>query len=354
MQKINLSTNHLNYDIEIGSGFFDKIPLWLAEDFDYPKVFILTDENVGKIYLETFLKGFESTAIKVHYFVVPAGESSKSLSKCEEIYEVMIQKGITRKDLVITLGGGVVGDLGGFVASTYLRGVDFIQIPTTLLSQVDSSVGGKVGVNLASGKNLVGSFYHPKAVYIDIDVLNTLEDKEFKSGMAEVIKYGLIKDKNLFSLLESNDLSSIKSVIGEVIKRCIEIKAEVVAADEKESYIRMILNFGHTFGHAVEKAGDFSKYTHGEAVGIGMALIVKGLLAKKLVDTSVYTRTLKVLNAYGLNIIHPYDHDALIEYVQSDKKKIEDFIQVVLLKSIGECYIEKVDNKWLREILEAE
>jgi 3-dehydroquinate synthase len=244
------------------------------------------------------------------------------------------------------MGGGVVGDMGGFVASTYLRGIPFIQIPTTLLSQVDSSIGGKVAVNLPEGKNLVGSFYHPNAVFIDTEALDTLDTRVFNDGMSEVIKYGCIKDNELFNkLLNYKDIAELKENLEDIIFNCCYIKKLVVEADEKETGERMLLNFGHTIGHAIEKYFNYKEYTHGEAVAIGMNLI--SALAEKdgLTEAGTNEVIKKILIKYCLPLeVKNLDTNKIIDTIKLDKKNIEKDLNIILLNRIGDSYIHKLDN----------
>ncbi|MGL5352029.1 MAG: 3-dehydroquinate synthase family protein, partial [Clostridium sp.] len=239
-----------SYPILIENGLIEKVGYEVQKVFKGKKIFILTDENVNSFYGEKVKSLLENVGYVVKKLVLKPGEETKNYTSVEGIYNELLDFKITRSDLIITLGGGVIGDLGGFVASTFLRGVDFIQFPTSLLAQVDSSVGGKVGVDISRGKNLIGSFYHPKAVIIDPDVLNTLKPRFFNDGMAEVIKYGCIKDKNFFNELQSyKDKEDVINNIGKIIHTCCAIKRDVVEKDEKDKGDRMLLNFGHTLGH---------------------------------------------------------------------------------------------------------
>lgn len=351
MQKIKLDLKENSYDVFIDSGYFNDIPTMINDSFSYHKVTIITDDHVSELYLEQIKKEFSKLNVICSEYIIPHGETSKSIEMLTNIYSHLIEHNMTRTDAIIALGGGVVGDLAGFAAATYLRGIDFIQIPTTLLSQVDSSVGGKVAVNLPQGKNLVGNFYHPSAVYIDTEVLNTLEKREFISGMAEVIKYASIKDKSLFDILISHDLDSIYSVIEEIIVKCVQTKADIVMKDEKESYERMLLNYGHTVGHAIEKYYDYQKYNHGEAVGQGMLYMLKASLKAALIDKHTYDSLVELLGVYGLLFEETYPLDILMTYIKNDKKSVKDKINIVLIKTIGESYIEKVTYDYLEKFL---
>ena len=260
-----------SYNILIEKGLLNKLGEELKNIYFGEKIFIITDENVDKYYGSKVKDELDKIGYKTRKMVLAPGEKTKSFSTLPSIYNELLDFKLTRKELIITLGGGVIGDLGGFVASTFLRGVSFIQIPTSLLAQVDSSVGGKVAVDLEKGKNLVGSFYQPKAVFIDPDVLNTLPEKFYKDGMAEVIKYGCIKDRDFFYMLKSlKSREEVMNNIEDILYKCCYIKKSVVERDEKDLGERMLLNFGHTLGHAIEKYYNFTGYSHGEAVAIGM------------------------------------------------------------------------------------
>jgi len=352
MQSLTLNLQKSSYQITIGKNYFSQIPKLIDQTFSYKKITIITDDNVGKLYLNPLIEAFNTFDYQIGVMTIPHGEASKSMGQLEEIYSFLIEEKMTRKDLIIALGGGVVGDIAGYAAATYLRGVDFIQIPTTLLSQVDSSVGGKVAVNLPQGKNLVGAFYHPKAVYIDTAVLDTLPHREIKSGMAEVIKYAFIKDKKLFDHLSKLNYSTLKDDYGSIIRTCIVIKAQVVEEDEKENHYRMLLNFGHTIGHGIEKKYNYKTYNHGEAVGHGMYMMLQGLYKKNMITETIYKKSLELLNQYELVLDLDLDTDELIEYIKNDKKTVSDKINVILIKDIGESYIETVSFSWLKEIME--
>lgn len=355
MQKISVDLGDKKYEIFIDSNLLEKIPRMIKEKFSHSKYLIVTDENVSELYLNELEQYFIKLDMKVIHHVIPAGEMSKSIFELEKIYDALAINNLTRNDAIIAFGGGVVGDLSGFAASTYLRGVDFIQIPTTLLAQVDSSVGGKVAINLKHGKNLAGNFYQPKAVYIDIDILNTLPEREFKSGLAEIIKYACIGDERLFNLLFSyKDNSAFKRDLTKIIKKCLEIKVKYVVEDEKESHLRMHLNFGHTVGHGIEMYFNYIKYNHGEAVSIGMSYILAGATKLGLVDPVVNEKVQNLLKKYNMPISCDInDTHRLMSYIKNDKKSEGDFINIVLLNKIGDSYIYKIGmEKFEKLILE--
>ena len=316
------------------------------------KIFIITDENVDKYYGSKVKDELDKIGYKTRKMVLAPGEKTKSFSTLPSIYNELLDFKLTRKELIITLGGGVIGDLGGFVASTFLRGVSFIQIPTSLLAQVDSSVGGKVAVDLEKGKNLVGSFYQPKAVFIDPDVLNTLPEKFYKDGMAEVIKYGCIKDRDFFYMLKSlKSREEVMNNIEDILYKCCYIKKSVVERDEKDLGERMLLNFGHTLGHAIEKYYNFTGYSHGEAVAIGMYNISLKSEDEGITEKGVAEEIKEILINYDL----PYkvdikDNNKIIDTISLDKKNIGNVLKVILLKSIGESIIYDTTSDFFKVV----
>ena len=288
----------------------------------YDEILIITDDNVYNHQLELFTKTLNSKIL--YEYVIPSGEYSKSLDVYETLINYIIKINLSRKSLIIALGGGVVGDLAGFVASTYMRGIDFCIVPTTLLSQVDSSVGGKVGINIGNFKNIIGSFYQPKLTYININSLNTLCDDDFLSGMSEVIKYGIIYDYSFLYFLKVNSgkiLNKEKESIYYIIKKCVEIKSKIVLEDEKESGLRKILNFGHTFAHGLENLLHIS---HGYAVSIGMSIAFKLAFYENLIEKNYYDYFLEVLSLYNLPISFYSDdkdiENKILQIIKSDKK----------------------------------
>lgn len=340
-----------SYNILIEKGLLDRLGREVKSVYNGEKIFIITDKYVDKFYGEKAQKSLESQGFKVRKLVLEPGEETKSFKTLPIIYDELLDFKLTRKDLIITLGGGVIGDLGGFAASSFLRGVPFIQVPTTLLAQVDSSVGGKVAVDLESGKNLVGAFYQPKAVLIDPEVLNTLEDKFYKDGMGEVIKYGCIKDKEFFNRLKKyKSRKEIMEDIEDIIYICCDIKRKVVENDEKDLGERMLLNFGHTLAHAVEKYYNFTGFSHGEAVAIGMYNI--SLKSEKCGVTShgVAEEIKQILINYGL----PYEveldgNEAIVNTISLDKKNLGKTLKLILLTEIGESIIYDSTPSFFRE-----
>jgi 3-dehydroquinate synthase len=272
MRVVKVPLGERSYSILIGPGLLSRLGSECAKLKLGQRCAVISDTNVAPRYASKAMASLKAAAFSPVLITVPAGERAKSLHRVQGCYDQLAAHRLERKSFVIALGGGVAGDLAGFVAATYLRGLPFVQVPTTLLAQVDSSVGGKVGVNLKAGKNLVGAFHQPKLVLCDLDTLRTLPPREFSAGLAEVIKYGIIRDATLFRQLE-NDLPKLRkrqpAVLADVIARCCEIKADVVSQDETESGLRAILNFGHTIGHAIENSVGYGKYLHGEAIAIG-------------------------------------------------------------------------------------
>ncbi|MFA9398394.1 MAG: 3-dehydroquinate synthase, partial [Clostridiaceae bacterium] len=338
--------------IFIEKGLFDNLGEKIKELYSREKIAIITDKNVNEIYGDRLKRSLKGSGFEPYFIVVEPGEKSKSLNKLKYIYEELLKINISRWDLILTLGGGVVGDLGGFAAATYLRGVDYIQIPTSLLAQIDSSVGGKVAVDLDEGKNLIGNFYQPKAVFIDPLVLNTLKDRVFNDGMGELIKYALIKDKDMFEKLSSIDLENFKNSIDEYIYVCCSIKKNIVLIDEKDKGDRMLLNFGHTIGHALEKEMGFEKLTHGEGVAVGMYQITKNsekyLITKNGVSKKIKDILIKFGLPYQVNEIRKSD---IIADIEHDKKGQGEFINLILLKDIGESFIYKAGKKELENLV---
>ena len=294
----------------------------------YDEVLIISDENVYNHQLDNFINDIK--AKMVYEYIVSEGEDSKSLLVYEEIIKYCIRINLSRKSLIIALGGGVVGDLAGFVASTYMRGIDVCQIPTSLLAQVDSSVGGKTGLNIGNLKNIIGTFYQPKFTYINIDALKTLPHSEFIAGMAEVIKYSIIYDFKFLDYLIDNSesiLNKENETLHYIVKRCIEIKADIVSKDEKEGDLRKILNFGHTFGHGVEK---LCKISHGEAVSIGMNMAFKLSLEKRYIDGSYYDKFIKVCEKFSLPLKFNISLDKENKITEENKEKINKEILEIM------------------------
>lgn len=333
---VNLGKN--SYDIVFERGLLSDVGKYVKREGR--RLAVVTDDNVAKLYADGVVSSLEKAGYEVSLIVLPHGEKTKSFNTLPQIYAKLLQHKITRKDALVALGGGVIGDLTGFVAATYLRGIGFIQIPTSLLAQVDSSIGGKVAVDLPEGKNLVGAFWQPEQVLIDVNALSSLSEEFFTDGMAEVIKYGCIKDKKLFkTLADCGGKKGLLPVIDDVIYRCCDIKREVVEKDEKDKGERMLLNFGHTYGHALEKFYDFEKLSHGMAVSVGMYAITKIAEEKGLTAKGAADEIARVAVMYGLPVEDSAPASEVVKGVVNDKKNLGDKLVAVLLKEIGESYL---------------
>lgn len=346
MKKLNINLPDSNYDILIEKGLRANFGAEIKKLYNNEKLFIITDENVYGIYGEDFKKDLESSGFRPIFKVVEPGEKSKSMSVLESVYNDFLDEEITRSDMIVAFGGGVVGDLTGFVASTLLRGTRFLQIPTSLLAQIDSSVGGKVAVNLEKGKNLVGSFYHPEAVLIDPDMLKTLDKRFLNDGTAEIIKYGCIKSLELFEMLESyNSEEDFFENIVEIIYRCCDIKRAVVIEDEKDKGNRMLLNYGHTIGHAIEKYFSYDKYTHGEGVAMGMYRITLNSEAKGETEAGTAERLRVLIEKYNLPYEMPeMEESEVIKAIGLDKKSSDKKLTIVLIERVGDSYLKAIDK----------
>lgn len=342
--KLTVDLGPNSYPIHIENGILAKTGELVSEVFSGKKIMIVSDDNVFPLYGEIITKALSDSGFECHSFVLPHGEPTKSFQSLPKIYEALINAKLTRSDLLIALGGGVIGDLAGFAASSYLRGIKFVQIPTSLLAQVDSSVGGKVAVDLPQGKNLVGAFYHPKAVIIDPDVLNTLPDHFISDGMGEVIKYGCIKDKELFELLcRHTSFDDLKPKLTQIIARCVDIKRVVVEADQFDLGERILLNFGHTLAHTIEQHFNYERESHGEAVGIGMYQITKIAEEKGLTTSECAEQIKKALEIYKLPDNSNLPIDVLTDAISLDKKNLNNHLNVVLLHDIGDSYVYPTD-----------
>lgn len=342
--KLTVDLGPNSYPIHIENGILAKTGELVSEVFSGKKIMIVSDDNVFPLYGEIITKALSDSGFECHSFVLPHGEPTKSFQSLPKIYEALLNAKLTRSDLLIALGGGVIGDLAGFAASSYLRGIKFVQIPTSLLAQVDSSVGGKVAVDLSQGKNLVGAFYHPKAVIIDPDVLNTLPDHFISDGMGEVIKYGCIKDKELFELLcRHTSFDDLKPKLTQIIARCVDIKRIVVEADQFDLGERILLNFGHTLAHTIEQHFHYERESHGEAVGIGMYQITKIAEEKGLTTFGCAEQIKKALEIYKLPDNSNLPIDVLTAAISLDKKNLNNHLNVVLLHDIGDSYVYPTD-----------
>jgi 3-dehydroquinate synthase len=318
------------------------------------KLFVITDSNVAELYSEKVIKNLEASGFETHLEVVPAGESSKSPAQLAALWEAMMAFGLTRTDGVVALGGGVVGDLAGFAAATVLRGVDFIQIPTTLLAQVDSSVGGKVAIDLKAGKNLAGAFWQPKRVLIDPEVLHTLPDRTFSDGMAEVIKYGCIRDREFFDLLDRcGGRAGVMDQIEDVLYTCCDLKRQVVLEDERDTGVRMTLNFGHTIGHAFELAGNYETWTHGQGVAAGMHWAARIGVRLGVTPEDTIPAIRGILEKYGLPTSIPCPREVMTRAIGLDKKNTGGDIHLIVLTRLGWAEPRRMSRDGLLEQLEA-
>jgi len=354
MATLNLDLGERSYPIYIEPALLNKADL-LTSHIRAKRICIVTNDVVAPLYLDTLKKKLNDFV--VDEVILPDGEAEKSLSNFDVIMSHLLQHEHGRDTTLIALGGGVIGDITGFAAACYQRGIDFIQIPTTLLSQVDSSVGGKTAVNHPLGKNMIGAFYQPKAVFIDIDSLSTLPAREFNAGMAEVIKYGILGDKDFFIWLEEN-ISAIKSedknILASMIEKCCQCKADIVASDETEAGVRALLNLGHTFGHAIEAEQGYGKWLHGEAVATGMVLAAKLAVAMNLLEASELRRIELLISAFDLPVNAPEDmgFTEFIRHMRRDKKNIAGKLRFIVPTGIGQSEIrDDVTQEVLQQIL---
>lgn len=331
------------YDIIIEKDFLRLADEFLKLKVTGKKICIVTDDNAGPIYAEEVSRQLAKTGNSVYIYTIKSGEENKTLETVQEVYEFLIKNRFDRTDMLAALGGGVVGDLTGYTAATYLRGISFIQIPTTLLAQVDSSIGGKTGVDFKSYKNMVGAFHMPKLVYSNISTLKTLSQRLFNSGLGEIIKHGLIKDYNYYKWIADN-LEAIKSLDMDALSYMIYIsnviKKNVVELDPTEKGDRALLNFGHTLGHAVEKLMDFSLY-HGECVVLGMIAALDISVSKGFIGKEEYSDAVKLFEAFDFPVyvtgINPYD---VVEVSKNDKKMVSGKVKFILLRKIGDAFID--------------
>jgi 3-dehydroquinate synthase len=358
MRVVDVPLGTRSYKIEVARELLPEIGKRCQKLNLSSRCAIITDSNVAPLYAakaQTSLKsaGFEPVLIQI-----PAGEKAKDLKYVQQCYQELAAHRLERKSFVVALGGGVVGDLAGFVAATYLRGIQFVQLPTTLLAQVDSSVGGKVGVNLKAGKNLVGCFFQPQLVVCDLATLDSLPAREFKAGLAEVVKYGIIYDPMLFARIE-RDLDKILNrepkVLAEIVARCCEIKAEVVGKDETEGGLRAILNFGHTIGHGLEAISQYGKYLHGEAISIGQVAAARLSQLQSGLGENEVRRIRDLFRRIGLPVnvrLSAADKKKLFSAMQLDKKVSGGEIKFVLAREIGKVdYGQKVSPENLEKVL---
>lgn len=348
MKTITVSASR-TYDIRIGHGLLTTLGEAVRGLGKVEKVFLVSDTQVYPLYGGAAEASLKAAGYSVSSFVFPAGEESKNGETFLKLLNALAQAGLSRSDLLVALGGGVVGDLAGFAAACYLRGIRFVQIPTTLLAAVDSSVGGKTAIDLPAGKNLAGAFYQPSLVLCDLDALDTLPEDIFRDGCAEVIKYGVLYDPELFSQLEASGLDFDREA---VIARCVTLKRDVVMEDKKDTGSRMKLNLGHTFGHAVEAHSRFT-LSHGKSVAIGLAIIARASASMGICSEADAAWIVSVLKAFGLPVQTQYTAEALLPYLLSDKKRSGGTVNLILPEAIGRCVVSPTPVSQLQSILQA-
>ncbi|MGV2828376.1 3-dehydroquinate synthase [Myxosarcina sp. GI1(2024)] len=359
MSTITINLPQSSYNINIASGSLSQLGNQMKELRVGTKVLVVSNPEVFDYYGQICLKSLQSAGFETAVHLIPAGERYKNLQSIEQVYDTALANRLERSSTLVALGGGVIGDMTGFAAATWLRGVNFVQVPTTLLAMVDASVGGKTGVNHPQGKNLIGAFYQPKLVAIDPNVLETLPEKEFRAGMAEVIKYGIIWDEDLFTKLErAEDIDSFTAVAPELLQtilvRSCQAKADVVSQDEKEAGLRAILNYGHTMGHAVESLTNYQQFVHGEAVAIGMVAAGKIAVRMGLWTKEETARQNKLIAKASLPLDIPSELniDDILETLKSDKKVNAGKVRFILPTKIGAVTItDKVTSRIIKEAL---
>ncbi len=348
MKKLKVNTGR-KYEIIIDRGIMEHCGEYIKKVSSPTRVAVITDSNVHALYSQNVIASLKQSGFIVSEFVFKAGETSKNFKTIEAIYAHLADNNITRTDMILALGGGVTGDMAGFAAATYLRGIEFIQIPTSLLAQVDSSVGGKTGYDIKQGKNLIGAFWQPSLVLIDPDTLSTLPERYVHDGMAEVIKYGCIKSVGLFRLLKKG-MEELD--IENIIYRCVSIKRDIVQRDETEAGERKLLNFGHTIGHALEKIYEYKKLSHGEAVAIGMVMMTKASEREGISPKGTAAKIADLCKMYHLPIHDDSSPRDIAFASQSDKKSSGKEIDIIVLKSIGDATTKKMNQKMLQQYID--
>lgn len=357
LESITVGLEERSYPIHIGEGTLDLFPEYLSECRFPTNVVLVTNETVNNLYGDLLLSILENVGLTVSVISIEDGELYKNLNTLSYIYDELVNYNVDRSSGIIALGGGVVGDIAGFAAATFLRGIPYIQIPTTLLSQVDSSVGGKTAVNHPQGKNLIGAFNQPELVCIDIDLLNSLPEREFNAGLAEVVKYGIIRDRSFFNWLKQQQsllLRKDSDTLIHAIKTSCQIKSDIVEIDEKESSLRAILNFGHTFGHAVESLTGYRDFLHGEAVSIGMVVAAKVAQSLDHCTANDVAEICDLLTGFNLPIVAPdFSISDYLEAMMHDKKVKSGKLNMVFNRGIGDTVIEEIASPeiLLKEIL---
>lgn len=347
MQNIEVQASR-SYTVQIGAGLLKNAGICVREVTKAETAVVVTDDIVNALYGDRVMGSLQAEGLRTLRFVFPNGEASKNLTVLGDLLEYLAENHVTRSDCIVALGGGVVGDLAGFAAAVYQRGIDFVQMPTTLLACVDSSVGGKTAVDLTAGKNLAGAFYQPKAVLCDYETLSTLPDAVFADGMAEVIKYGAAFDRAFFDFLK---LHNARENLETVIARCIELKRDIVAEDETDRGRRGLLNFGHTLGHAIEGCSRFA-VSHGSAVGIGMVMMSRAAYKSGLTKADCSDEIAALLRQYGLPTKTAYAAEALCEKALSDKKRSGSHITLVIPETLGHCVLHTVETAALLPIIQ--
>ncbi|AGB40502.1 3-dehydroquinate synthase [Halobacteroides halobius DSM 5150] len=357
METVKVDLGVRSYQIKIGEDILANLGAYLQELDIGSKVLIITNPLVNSLYGSEVKEAIAKVGFDVSKALISDGEEYKSLETAQDLYDKAVGVGLDRTSTIVALGGGVVGDIAGFIAASFMRGINFVQVPTTVLAQVDSSVGGKVAVNHPQGKNLIGDFYQPKLVVADKKVLSTLEERELKAGLAEVIKYGVIWDQQFFAFLEKriDEILNLETdAIIKLVTRSCEIKAAVVAEDEKEEGLRAILNYGHTIGHALEAVTNYKKYRHGEAVAIGMVAAAKLAYKRGLLDSAALERQKELISNFGLPVAyHNLEKEQIIKALSKDKKVKNGVIRFILANQIGKVIITSdLTEENIRETLE--
>ena len=357
METLRVALGERSYPIHIGAGLLDSSALY-APYLEAASAAVVTNEVVAPLYLARVKRALESAGARVAEIVVEDGEGAKSWQTLDRVFDALLAARLGRDTLMVALGGGVIGDLAGFAAAVYQRGVGFVQVPTTLLAQVDSAVGGKTAINHTRGKNMIGAFHQPRAVISDIAVLDTLAERELRAGLAEVIKHGIALDAEFVVWLEANIgrlLARERDTLAHAVRRCCELKAAIVAADERETGVRSLLNFGHTFGHAIETATGYGTWLHGEAIAAGMVMAAELSVRAGLIGASDAQRVRELLARAGLPTVGPaLAGERVLELMAVDKKAAHGRVRFVLLEAIGRATLRAdVDERLVREALGA-
>ena len=342
MQTITVDASK-KYDVIIGRGILETLGERLSGGFSGCKITLVTDSRVDLLYSKTVINSLSENGFQTEKFVFPEGEQNKNKDTLFSLLEFMAEKRMTRNDVLIALGGGVTGDMTGFAAAVYQRGIRFIQVPTTLLACVDASVGGKTAINLDAGKNLAGAFWQPEAVFCDLDTLDTLDEKTFADGMAEVIKYGVIADGELFEKVSDGSLRKNADLLENTVARCVSIKRDIVNEDEREGGVRRLLNFGHTVGHAIEKCSGFT-VSHGSAVAVGMVVAARASFKNGLCEKDITDEIVTALKNNSLPVECDYSAEKLSAAALSDKKMSMGNVAFIVPEEIGKCKIKKIGS----------